>query len=85
MRRYKPELSAWVDEPLKRALHPDANKRYEVLSELVFDLRRSGRGGAARPRPPLLERDPVVFWQGVAALLAALTAGLAVALAVVTG
>lgn len=82
---YNPELPAWIDEPLRKALHPDPNKRYEALSELVFDLRRPRHAYAMRPRAPLIERNPVLFWQGTAALLAAVAAALAFALAVVTG
>lgn len=62
------EIPVWVDGALRRAVHPDPAKRYEALSELAFDLRH--------PNPvyltpqPLLERNPLLFWQSLCALLA---------------
>ena len=54
----------------KKAVHPDPDKRYAELSELVYDLRHPGEAFLNRTRPPLLERDPVTFWKGVCLLLA---------------
>ena len=64
------EIPAWVDEAIKKAVHPDPNKRYDALSEFTCDLRRPGRGFVNRTRPPLMERNPVAFWQGVSLILA---------------
>ncbi len=67
---YNPELPFWIDGPLRRALHPEPERRYEALSEFLFDL-EYGRGyGPEQPRPPLLERNPLVFWQGISLILA---------------
>ncbi len=68
------EIPAWVDEALKKAVHPDPDKRYGELSELVYDLRHPNETFLARTRPPLLERDPVTFWKGVCLVLAAVIA-----------
>lgn len=65
------DVPAWVDEALRKAVHPDADKRYEDLPEFVFHLQRPGKDFLARRRPPLIERHPVVFWKAVSALLAA--------------
>jgi serine/threonine protein phosphatase PrpC len=65
------EIPAWVDEALEKALHPDPDKRYAELSELVYDLRHPGEAFVARTRPPLLERNPVAFWKGLCLILAA--------------
>ncbi len=64
------EIPAWVDEAIKKAVHPDPNKRYDALSEFTHDLRRPGKGFVNRTRPPLMERNPVAFWQGVSLILA---------------
>lgn len=37
------ELPAWIDEAIKKAVHPDPYKRYEDLSEFLFDLRHPGK------------------------------------------
>ncbi|WP_197038437.1 bifunctional protein-serine/threonine kinase/phosphatase [Billgrantia saliphila] len=64
------ELPPWVDEVLRKALHPLPEKRFDALSEFTHELRQPSREFLARARPPLIERDPVLFWKGVSALLA---------------
>lgn len=61
----------WVDLALKKALQADPQKRYAELSEFVQDLRKPNAKFVAQSRQPLIERDPVRFWQGVAAILGA--------------
>lgn len=67
------ETPAWLDEVLRKALHPDPLRRYEDLSEFVYALRQPGKAMLERSRAPLLERNPVAFWQGVSLLLALLS------------
>lgn len=64
------EIPAWIDETIKKAVHPNPDKRYQELSEFTFDLRHPNRNYLNKTRPPLLERNPVAFWQGISALLA---------------
>lgn len=64
------EIPAWVDEALRKAVHPSPDKRYEELSELVYDLRHPSREFLNKARPPLIERNPAAFWKGVSAILA---------------
>ncbi|HET9956251.1 MAG TPA: protein kinase [Polyangiaceae bacterium] len=66
------EIPAFVDEALRKAVHPDPAKRYAELSEFIFDLRHPNRAFQSRTRAPLIERDPVAFWKGVSAVLAIL-------------
>jgi len=61
----------WVDLALKKALQADPQKRYAELSEFVQDLRKPNAKFVAQSRQHLIERDPVRFWQGVAAILGA--------------
>lgn len=63
------EIPAWIDETMKRATHPDPEKRYQELSEFVYDSSHPNDAYLRRNRPPLLERHPVMFWKTVAALL----------------
>jgi hypothetical protein len=63
------EIPAWFDETMKKATHPDPEKRYQELSELVYDLSHPNEAYLRRTRPPLLERNPVMFWKTLAALL----------------
>ena len=64
------ELPAWVDEVLKKALHPNPHKRFPALSEFIFELRSPSQEVLKRAQLPLLERDPVLFWKGVSLALA---------------
>ncbi|MBL1267169.1 MAG: bifunctional protein-serine/threonine kinase/phosphatase [Halomonas sp.] len=64
------ELPAWVDEVLKKALHPNPHKRFPALSEFIFELRSPSQEMLKRAQLPLLERDPVLFWKGVSLVLA---------------
>ncbi|WGK60764.1 bifunctional protein-serine/threonine kinase/phosphatase [Halopseudomonas sp. SMJS2] len=67
--QYRQDLPVWLDEVLKRAVHPDPSKRYAALSEFTFDLCQPGGARLATQRPSLLERNPVAVWQSVALLL----------------
>ena len=59
------EIPAWVDFALHKALHINPAKRYEVISEFLQDLRHPNQAFLDQTRPPLLERNPVAFWQGL--------------------
>ncbi len=67
--RHNPHVPLWLDAALKKALaiHPDL--RYEALGELLDDLQRPNPRHASTPQP-WLERNPLRFWQALAAVLA---------------
>jgi len=69
--RHRPDLPVWVDGALQRAVHPDPQKRYEALSELVHDLSHPNPILIPSDAAPLLERNPLAFWRGLAILLLA--------------
>jgi serine/threonine protein phosphatase PrpC len=67
----RPELPGWLDSILMRAVSVDPGERFGD----IVDLLRALEGGAAVARVnqrfiPLIERDPVRFWQIVSLLLA---------------
>jgi serine/threonine protein phosphatase PrpC len=62
------QIPAWVDGALRRAVHPDPHKRYESLSEFTFDLRHANAKYSSAP--PLIERNPLLFWKLSTAILA---------------
>jgi serine/threonine protein phosphatase PrpC len=64
------EIPAYIDAALKKAVHPNPDKRYGELSELLFDLRHPSAEFLSQVRPPLIERNPAAFWKGVSAILA---------------
>ncbi|MCL7421008.1 MAG: protein kinase [Methylobacter sp.] len=63
------EIPVWVDDAIRKAVHPNPYKRYQDLSEFLFDLRHPNQAFLNKTRPPLLERNPVAFWQGVSFIL----------------
>jgi len=65
-------IPLWIDGTLQKALHPNPYNRYQELSEFLFDLRHPNKTISNQHRPPLLERDPVVFWKGVCSILLAI-------------
>ncbi|MEO8523803.1 MAG: bifunctional protein-serine/threonine kinase/phosphatase [Caldimonas sp.] len=71
LRHRRPDLPAWVDAVLKKALQADPAKRQEAVSELAHDLHMPGRRFDQPRPPPLIERHPVVFWQVIALILLA--------------
>ena len=73
--KYRADIPSWLDDAILTAIQPDAQARFGDVIEL---LRALERGGSLEVRPrrplPLIERNPVAFWQ-------AISAGLALALA----
>jgi len=64
------EIPAWVDDVLKKAVQVNPVKRYQALSEFTFDLRQPNKDFLSKTKPPLMERDPVLFWKSVSFMLA---------------
>jgi serine/threonine protein phosphatase PrpC len=62
------DVPAWIDATLHKAVALDPGRRYDELSEFVFDLRHPNTDLEAAPRP-WLERNPLRFWQACSALL----------------
>jgi serine/threonine protein kinase/serine/threonine protein phosphatase PrpC len=64
------DVPTWVDATLRRAVNIDPAKRYDSLSEFVFDLRHPNPNYVNATAPPLIERNPNLFWKCTTALLA---------------
>ncbi|NOR79753.1 MAG: protein kinase [Methyloprofundus sp.] len=62
-------IPLWIDEALRKALLPDPLKRYQEVSEFIYDLRHPNKEFLNKTRPPLIERDPVVFWKSISFIL----------------
>ena len=50
-------------------MHPDPWKRYEALSEFLHDLRYPNAAFVNSASAPLIERNPLLFWKGLSAVL----------------
>lgn len=70
--RYRPlwredrDLPTWVDDVLRKAVHPNPARRYGELSEFLHDLRQPPPELLHRTKAPLLQRHPLRFWQTLA-------------------
>jgi serine/threonine protein phosphatase PrpC/predicted Ser/Thr protein kinase len=69
-RTRNPDVPVWIDGALEKAVHPDPLKRYEALSEFVYDLRHPREEFLRSSPMPLLERSPQLFWKGLSFVLA---------------
>jgi serine/threonine protein kinase len=71
---YRPDLPAWLDKVISRAISVNPADRYQDVLELIFELEH----GADRASPvniqhtPLYQRNPVLFWKITSAVLALL-------------
>jgi hypothetical protein len=66
----KRDIPAWIDAALRKAVHPEPLKRYEALSEFVYDLRHPNT--ELLRSAPIVARNPVAFWRTACAVLGAL-------------
>ncbi len=64
-----PAIPKWVDGALRKAAHLEPKRRYSELSEFIHDLRHPNPAFANSALRPLLERNPVAFWRGLAITL----------------
>nr|WP_326529315.1 bifunctional protein-serine/threonine kinase/phosphatase [Rhodoferax sp.] len=70
VRDHDPKFPVWIEGALRKAVHPNPLQRYEEVAEFAYDLRHPNREFLNRRSPPLIERNPVVFWKGVSLVLA---------------
>lgn len=68
------QIPGWVDDTIRKAADPNPDKRYEDLSEFIFDLRHPNPAFLTKTGPALLERNPAAFWKGVSFILAGVIA-----------
>lgn len=68
----RPDLPAWLEAALNRAVAPDPARRFQDATEFAFEFEAGPAGSAAEAQRPLTlyERAPVRVWQGIAAILA---------------
>lgn len=62
-------IPAWIDGAIKKSVHPDPYKRYDEITEFIYDLRHPNKVFLNKTRPPLIERSPVLFWKGLSLIL----------------
>ncbi len=65
-RDYYADLPVWIDKALEKALRKNPQRRYSELSEFVYDLSNPNNELLQEYTEPLLARNPIGFWRGVA-------------------
>jgi serine/threonine protein phosphatase PrpC len=73
---YNDAIPPWVDAALEKAVHQSPVQRYDALSAFMEDMSRPNTAFEPRQARPLLERNPVAFWRGIAIALLLLNLGL---------
>ncbi|MBX3611046.1 MAG: bifunctional protein-serine/threonine kinase/phosphatase [Hydrogenophaga sp.] len=69
IRLRQPHIPVWVDKAIEKAVSLDPHRRHDEVSEFAWDLRHPNRAYLRDREPPLVERHPVAFWQGVSFVL----------------
>jgi serine/threonine protein phosphatase PrpC len=64
------DIPQWIDGTLEKAVHPNPAKRYDSLSEFLFDLRHPNADYLSTSSTPLIERNPPLFWKSTTIVLA---------------
>jgi serine/threonine protein phosphatase PrpC len=69
----RPDLPAWVEAALERAIALEPTRRCRDMTEFALEMEAGPASAPPAPARPLTlyERQPVRVWQGIAALLAA--------------
>ena len=69
LRRHRPEMPYWLDLTLEKVVKQDPRARYKLLSEYIHALKHPDPEFVRREKPPLLERNPILFWKALAIIL----------------
>ncbi len=75
--KMNPAVPAWLEAIVLRAVETEAERRYQALSEVAFDLENPEKVAPHHGKDaPLIQRNPVRFYQGICAVLVAVIVGL---------
>ena len=68
-RQYNPTVPDWLDACLQKAVHPNPEKRYGLLSEFLSDFSKPNQALLDHNKSqPLIERNPIGFWRSIAVI-----------------
>ena len=67
-RQYREDIPNWVDGALKKMLAKNTEYRYQEISEFLYDLAHPNKEFTQQKNIPLIERNPLKFWKGLAVL-----------------
>ncbi len=58
-------IPQWIDGAIRRATQVEPHKRYEDISEFIYDLKVPNPKYLTKETLPLMERNPTRFWQAI--------------------
>lgn len=64
--RYRPDLPEWLQHNLEQAVAVDPQQRFETAEQWLLLLEQGDRQTPRRRARPLLEREPLKVWRGLA-------------------
>ncbi len=78
--KYRPDLPAWLDRVIARAIAVDRRERFDDVTRLILELEEGFASGPQRKAAfvPLYQRNPLLVWKLISIALAL---ALAIALA----
>jgi serine/threonine protein kinase len=65
----RPDLPGWIDYAIHQAVQLQPEKRYQDVSEFVYELKNPNSRYLNEQKPPIIQRNPVLFWQAVSVVL----------------
>lgn len=69
-KQIRSDLPHWLDMSLQKATHPDPQQRYTSFSEFYSDISRPNTSAIQEyKKQPLMQRNPIQFWQSISGLL----------------
>ena len=70
IKQFRPDLPIWLDLSLQQATQADPKDRYRAFSEFNRDIDKPNITAVEEYKTqPILQRNPILFWQGVSFLL----------------
>ncbi|MGY5450866.1 protein kinase domain-containing protein [Agarivorans sp. MS3-6] len=70
IQHYRNDMPDWLDAALEQGCKPKPHQRYQSLSEFIHDLQHANPTlRASYTAKPLIERNPVRFWQSTTLIL----------------
>lgn len=64
--KHNPMVPNWMDGALEAALSPTPDQRHQAMSEFIYELQTPNKKYLQKHASPILQRNPIRFWQGLA-------------------
>ena len=74
--KYNPMVPYWMDGALEKALSPTVDQRQTSFSEFIFELQTPNKKYMSKRNMPLIQKNPLKFWQGLAVFQTIIILGL---------